>query len=827
MSVAADRLDCDRVLSPCRRKLHHWESGLARGLWLMFILAAPNASVGDPAQSGMWSGTVPLPNVSVHAALLPGGKILMSDGQSRGDIAIVWDPATNSVASVPAPVNIFCNGMEQMADGKILVVGGHNGPHVGLFAANVFDPSTQSWTPVPDMAFPRWYPTATMLSDGRIIVTSGEADGAERDVQIQEIYNPMTNSWSMLSNSPFLFPYYPHVFLLPDGRIIVPADGEAPIVSEVLDLKALAWTAVGGAAVDGGSTVMYLPGKFLKMGTSVDPDTGVRNSVATAYVLDMAQSTPIWRQVQSMVFPRTYQNATILPDGNVLVTGGGTTTDALGIADAVLPAEVWSPNTETWTALASMNAPRLYHSIALLLPDGRVLVSGGGRFNGVDEPTDQLSAEFFLPPYLFKGPRPAIASAPSKLGYGQNFLVYTPDAAKIAKVSLIRFGSVTHAIDMGQHFVPLAFSAVAGSLTIASPVDANLAPPGNYMLFLVDTNGVPSVASTVQVGPFPPTVTNPPPTSPPPTVPSPGPVFTNFISYSGDFNRDGKQDILWRNTQTGELRIWYMSGSSILSNDGVATVGLEWKIVGIGDFDGDGFSDILWENINDGTIAIWTMRGDSFVSHQLPSPGLQWSITGVADLDHNGFADIVWRNVVTGEVRVWRSTSPFSFSSEFMGVAGLDWNLAGTTDLFGDGHPELIWRNQNSGEIRAWRLGGDAIVANGSLGSAPLTWAIVGFGDFNGDGKQDILWRNTVDGSVGAWIMNGFTIATQWFPGAVSLDWRIRGTPNVNGNRTNSILWSNLITGQEVMWTSNGSTFVSAAPFGVAPPTWIVEPETR
>jgi hypothetical protein len=157
-------------------------------------------------------------------------------------------------------------------------------------------------------------------------------------------------------------------------------DGEAPIVSEVLDLKALAWTAVGGPAVDGGGTVMYLPGKFLKMGTSVDPVTAVRNSVATAYVLDMTQSTPTWRQVQSMAFPRTYQFATSLPDGNVLVTGGGTTTDAVGISTAVLPAELWSPDTEMWTTLASMNAPRLYHSIALLLPDARVLVCGGGRF---------------------------------------------------------------------------------------------------------------------------------------------------------------------------------------------------------------------------------------------------------------------------------------------------------------------------------------------------------------------------------------------------------------------------------------------------------------
>jgi hypothetical protein len=302
------------------------------------------------------------------------------------------------------------------------------------------------------------------------------------------------------------------------------------------------------------------------------------------------------------------------------------------------------------------------------------------------------------------------------------------------------------------------------------------------------------------------------------------PVFTNFISYSGDFNGDGRQDILWRNTQTGEVRIWYMNGATILSNDHVATVGLDWKIVGIGDFDGDGFSDILWENVNDGSFAIWTMRGDSFVSHQYSSPGYQWSITGVADMDHNGLADILWRNVVTGEVRVWRSISPFSFSSEFIGVAGLDWNLVGTADLFGNGLPELIWRNQNSGEVRAWQLSGDAIVADVSLGFPPLNWEIVGFGDFNGDGRQDILWRNTADGSVDAWIMIGFAIAAQWFPGAVTLDWQIRAAPDVNGNHVNSILWSNVATGQQVIWFSNLSTFVSGSPFAGADPAWAVQP---
>jgi galactose oxidase-like protein/glyoxal oxidase-like protein len=451
----------------------------------------------------MWSGTVSLPIVPVHSALLRDGRILMSDGQFNGSTAIVWDPIGNTTISAPVPANIFCGAMEQMGDGRILVAGGHVAAHTGLAVSNVFNPSNNSWTVLPNMAQGRWYPTLTILPDGRLIVTSGETNCNGCFVQIQEAYDPSKNKWSQLysptlSFPPFTFPYYPHVYVLPDGRILVAATDEDPIVSQVLDLKAGTWTAVGGSVpVDGGSSAMYLPNKILKVGTSIDPDTATRPSVPTAYVLDMTQPSPLWRQVASMAFPRTYHTATLLPDGNVLVTGGGTTTGALDVSNAVFAAELWSPTAETWTTLGTMNAPRLYHSEALLLPDARVLVCGGGRFDVGTVPTDQFSAEFFSPPYLFRGSRPTITSAPSQLSYGQSFTVnYTVQSpAHIAQVSLIRFGGVTHGFNMSQRFLPLSFVDANGSLNITAPTDANLAPPGYYMLFLVDSNGVPSVAA--------------------------------------------------------------------------------------------------------------------------------------------------------------------------------------------------------------------------------------------------------------------------------------------------------------------------------------------
>jgi hypothetical protein len=458
-------------------------------------------STGQPQQVGIWSGVVSLPIVTVNSNLLPNGKILFWDGQSFGATAIVWDPMMNTIDWVPAPANIFCTGNEQMADGRVIVVGGAVADHAGLPVANVFDASSESWTVLPNMSFGRWYPTATTLADGTVMVTCGETNGVGTDALIEEIYHPSTNSWSQLSNAPFPYHYYyPHNFLLPDGRILAAATTESGIVSQVLDPKGSAWTPIGGGnALNGGSTAMYLPSKFLKMGHFANPDLDPASSVSTAYVLDMTQANPAWRQVASMAFTRTYHNSTVLPDGNVLVTGGGATTGAADLPNAVLPAELWSPTTETWTTLASMSVPRLYHSEALLLPDGRVLISGGGRFNEDNEPTYQYSAQFFSPPNLFKnsGLRPVITSAPSQLFYGQNFSVATPNAALIAKVSLIRFGSVTHDINMSQRFLPLSFVAGTGSLNITAPVDSNLAPPGNYMLFIVDVSGVPSVAAIV------------------------------------------------------------------------------------------------------------------------------------------------------------------------------------------------------------------------------------------------------------------------------------------------------------------------------------------
>ena len=456
------------------------------------------AAVTDPSQVGQWTAPFPWPVVAIHMALLPTGQILSFDGppEDGGASAILWNPATGIFSPVPNNfTNLFCVGQAPLADGRHMFAGGHDAPGVGLRDANLYDPVTREWTLAAPMSFPRWYPTVLTLSDGRLLVISGSDTCEECFVRTPEIYNPRTNTWTSLTGANLSLPLYPHMYVLPDGRILEAGSVEEPVTTRVLNLSTQTWTVVDPNVVDGHSGLMYRPGLIMKSGTAAD--VGSAGFAAdTTYVLDMTKPTPRWRSTAPMAFPRAFHNLTILPDGNVLATGGGFTADGIDSANAVFAAELWSPATEIWTTMASMQTPRLYHGNALLLPDGRVLVAGSGRYG----PEPQFSAEIYSPPYLFKGPRPTIGSAPASAIYGQSIFVGTSDGAQISSVSLIGLGSATHAFNTGQHFVNLGFTQTSGGLNIQMPANGNLASPGYYMLFLVNGAGVPSVGHVVLIG---------------------------------------------------------------------------------------------------------------------------------------------------------------------------------------------------------------------------------------------------------------------------------------------------------------------------------------
>ena len=251
-----------------------------------------------------------------------------------------------------------------------------------------------------------------------------------------------------------------------------------------------------------GSHAVYDIGKTLVAGGGT--------SSSSALVIDTNGATPQVSATSPMAFGRRQHNLTLLADGSVLATGGNSTGASLiDMNGGVYNAERWDPATGQWTTLAAQAVTRQYHSTALLLPDGRVLSSGGGICGTCDQ-VGYLAknAEVFTPPYLFKNdgsgqlaPRPQITSAPGSVSHGASFQISTPNAASISKVGLIRLGSQTHSVEMEQRYLPLSFTAGAGTLTASVPANVHTAVPGIYMLFIVDSAGVPSVASMVGLAP--------------------------------------------------------------------------------------------------------------------------------------------------------------------------------------------------------------------------------------------------------------------------------------------------------------------------------------
>ena len=473
-------------------------------------VAGAGPSGPPPDQFGQWSAPVAWPIVAVHMSLLPTGNVLAFDAWGDApNSQHVWNPTTGAFLSVPDVTNLFCSGHVLLPDGRTLIVGGNVQADEGIKDATIFDASTNKWSKAPNMSVARWYPTATVLGNGKVFVFGGDSIvdfglpyspsyfKEASQSSLPEVYDPSSNTWQDLTGAKLTTPLYPFMFQLSDGRIL---DAGPDVTTRVIDPKTWTWSTIGTSPFDGASAVMYLPDKIMKAGSYANPDyygSAAYNATANTAVLDMTQSNPSWRSTASMNYPRSYQNLTLLPDGTVLASGGETSSDGTDLSKAVLPAEIWNPTTETWKVVASLTTGREYHSTALLLPDGRVLMAGGGQLPG--RATNIYSGEIYSPPYLFKGARPTISSAPSTIQYGTNFTVVTPDAANIQKVALIRTPSVTHAFDENQRYIPLSFTRGSGQLTVQAPANGNTAPPGYYMLWILDGNGVPSVSTFVRL----------------------------------------------------------------------------------------------------------------------------------------------------------------------------------------------------------------------------------------------------------------------------------------------------------------------------------------
>ena len=525
------------------------------------VQAAEAAAAGPEGQVGRWGPLVNWPVVGVHVALLKNGKVLAYD--SVGDAATenfpvhdhtratVWDPATGSHSPVNVTTghNVFCSGLAHLTDGSLFLAGGNKNAQLdGIAQTHVFDSDTNTWTLGASMAAERWYPSVTPLSNGEMLITGGRP--ALHEVRRTD------GGLRALGSASLNLPLYPWMDVAPDGRAFY--SGPDQTMRSLNTAGAGSWQTFGqrdSLNRDYGSRAFFDVGRILVAGGA--------SSSRDARVINLNGATPQVSQTAPMAFGRRQHNLTVLADGTVLATGGNSSGAPLvDLGNGVYAAELWNPATGTWATLAAEQATRQYHSTALLLPDGRVLSSGGGICGTCDQ-VGYLAknAQVFTPPYLFKkdgsgalAPRPTVAGAPGSVAYGAGFQINTADAAAIRKVGLVRLGAVTHSVNMEQRYVPLTFTAGAGSLAATAPANARVAPPGVYMLFVVDASGVPSVAKMVRVA-------EPTPNRPPAAVatgtPTSGtaPLTVNFdgtgstdpdpgdsLTYSWDLDGDGAYD---------------------------------------------------------------------------------------------------------------------------------------------------------------------------------------------------------------------------------------------------------------------------------------------
>ncbi len=523
---------------------------------------------GPPSAVGSWSPVIPFrpPHsrgiyLAIHTTLLPNGDIITWPHAYNYFLAerhaapytpdiMLWNPTTNQYLHMNLPTsNLFCSGSTFLPDGKLIVLGGH-GPSAyptgalqtayGNNHVEIYNYVTNTWTQGPDMSHGRYYGSAITLGTGQALVLAGYNEDGVNNARI-EVYTEGQGFRTLTGATTANYPnWYPALYQLNDGLVFGASPGRATFLLNPQGAGQI-W---GGPPLNYprryyGTSVMYAPNQILDIGGNAAPGraaVGGNNLITnSAETINFNDPNPSWHYTGSMRYARFFPNATLLPDGTVLVTGGTrqqSNPSGNALAGAVYAGEIWNPATGQWTTMSSMKVPRLYHSTAILLPSGQVMVAGGGEpsVTGEARNATHQNMQIFSPPYLFRGPQPVISQAPSLAYYGQTITVSSPDTASIATVNLVRPGTVTHGVNFTQKLVPATFTQGPGdTLQIQMPTNPNEAPPGPYMIFLLNQQGVPSKAAMFFL--------EPPPASP--ASPAPAPSASSGPGSSGGGSSNG------------------------------------------------------------------------------------------------------------------------------------------------------------------------------------------------------------------------------------------------------------------------------------------------
>ena len=474
----------------------------------------------DRITLGEWGPVIPwTPHIPVTAVNLPDGRVLTFASSERTSFpglqrtyAATWNPATGQFVEYNHLTHdMFCGGIVMLRDGQVLV----SGANFTDAQSSLFDWRVNTWTRTPDMNDPRWYNTTVALPNGRAWTVSGEGGPgtAERWDSVTGWSRQTGINWNLVLADPgYLDNWHPFLVIAPDGRLFhfgptdtmhwVSTDGSGSLVN--------AGTVVpGGHYPKEGSWAMYDEGRILVAGGGAstaenpnEPETGVSTNVA--YTVDVRTGTPVVTPAVPMTYKRSFANSVILPNGEVMVIGGNTVGIQWNDTGSIFIPEVWNPNTGLWRPLANIDVPRNYHSIGLLLPDGRVLSGGGGLYVDSSKPTtDHRDAQIFTPPTLFNADgslatRPVLTNAPTTIGVATTFNVTGTPA--IQKFSFIKMSAVTHSMNTDLRYLSLPFVETSpGYYQINAHNNLNVMTPGYWMLFGLDAAGVHSVAKIIFV----------------------------------------------------------------------------------------------------------------------------------------------------------------------------------------------------------------------------------------------------------------------------------------------------------------------------------------
>lgn len=464
-----------------------------------------------------WAAPKSLPVIPVAAANLPDGRVLvwssLAPNNFGGDggqtYTAIFNPTTG--ASTQKLVqntghDMFCPGTANLPDGRILVNGGSSSTKT-----SIYNPSTNAWTAAATMVRGRGYQGAVTLSDGGVFTIGGSWSGdiGDKDGETWHsatgwrLNSAIWDDYILTGDTAGVYRSDNHawLFAVANGRVF--HAGPSKQMNWVDTAGNGSVTPAGTRAADAdsmnGNAVMYDIGRILTVGGAPDYE----NSAATTntHVIDIRTGTATVRKVTSMSYARAFHNSVVLPNGQVVTIGGQAWPVTFSDDGAVLAAELWDPTTEKWSRLASMVTPRTYHSVALLLTDGRVL-SGGGGLCG-DCTTNHSNVEILTPPYLLNADgsaatRPSITSAPTDATLGTTISVNA--TANMKTFALVRMSSVTHSVNNEQRRVPLTFTVgTAGEYKLQIPSDPGVVVPGYYMLFAMNATGVPSVAAVIRV----------------------------------------------------------------------------------------------------------------------------------------------------------------------------------------------------------------------------------------------------------------------------------------------------------------------------------------